>query len=274
MKRGESVSSRPSRLDLLIHELHTHDCSVSNDALSEIISFGAQAVPALENIISTRLAAQNSLDLSRPPHNTDWFAMVHAMYLLAHLRSASSLRIVLDFLSRPQPFIDYWLQDLVDEDLWEILFLLGGGNLPELDEFIRDQNVSPFSRLAGCTALVQIALHFEAKRQAVCDIFKKLLNERQADADFLGLVLSELLDLGDTALKPVMLRTLQDNEVWPGILSVADIEKAYSAGHKRIVPARGLLECYAHFRQCAHFARTTADTAVIIEIKQDVERLN
>ena len=56
--------------------------------------------------------------------------------LLAHLRAEDTLDIVLEFLALEQRALDYWLHDLLNDDLWEIIYLLGTNQIDELDEFV------------------------------------------------------------------------------------------------------------------------------------------
>lgn len=272
MKQTGFRSRDPSLLARLIEELHHHDCSISNESLEELVACGPAVVPHLEAIIEAKLVEKGFLNLTKPPRNTEWFIVVHAFYLLAHLRSERSLGLVLEFLGERQEFVDYWLNDLLDGDLWEIPFLLGKHRLGLLESFLLNGQANPFSRLAVGTALVQIALHFNSKFEPVCQIFEHLLTRKHEDSDFVGLICSELLDLRAPALQPVILHALSGNSVWPGLLTSANVEQAYKRNHRRILRPLALLDRYESFRQSAYFAKTASGVSPKMEIRKVLQR--
>lgn|GEM_PF-2333882 len=272
MKQTGLGTHDPSLLARLIKELHQHDCSISNDSLEKLLSRGPAAVPHLEAIIEARLTERHFLDVSNPPRNTEWFIVVHALYLLAHIGSEKSLDLILEFLGQRQAFLDYWLNDLLDEDLWEVPFLLGRNRLPLLESFLLDEHANPFSRLAVGTALVQIALQFKSKFKSVCQIFEQFLTRRYEDPDFVGLICSELLDLRAAPLKPAILRALRENAIWPGLLTTAQVEQAYEKNHRRVMRPLALADRYQDFRQSAYFAKTASGITPKMEIKKVLQR--
>ncbi|MFQ5650986.1 MAG: DUF1186 domain-containing protein [bacterium] len=255
MKRGGKEQTY-LRLRSLINRLHTTDCVIDDQILQDILSYGELAVPHLEAILRAAVQKSSQLDPRVPPKSTQWFVVVHALYLLAHLPSGESLDLILTFLAQKQPVLDYWLQDLLDEDMWEIPFLLGKNQLDKLETFVLDQNNNEFSRLAVCTALVQIALQDQSKRPAVREIFRTVLHQKKEEPDFLGLVVSELMDWRDEALNPAILAVLARNQVYEGIITAEEISLLYQRPHVRMRAVPDLLEKYAEFRQHAYFSKT------------------
>ncbi len=255
------LEPKNQRLRALINRLHTTDCAIDNETLEGILAFGEFSVPHLEAIIKTALQKSARANLLEPRANTDWFVVVHALYLIAHLRSHESLDIVLTFLAQKQTVLDYWLLDLLDEDLWEIPFLVGSEDLSRLERFVLERKNNKFSRLAVCAALVQVALHFPEKMNKIVEIFEQALLLTHEDPDFIGLVASEALDLKDARLKAAILKALETNSVFEGILSPEDVELAFrKTGPRKITPV-GLFDKYDYFRDHPYFSKTAAPAA-------------
>jgi len=255
MTRGGSENVRREDVAMGMAELLRHDCSISDNKLRTFLSFGAEAVPHLEAILEQGLERAGG---SRPlPHkNREWFQAIHALYLLAHLSATSSLDLVLRFLAQKPADLDYWLHDLLDDDLWEVIFLLGQERLDELEAFLAAPDNNSFSRLAVGTALVQIALHFPEKRQPVAAVFRRFLSFEKNDPELLGLVAGELMDLLEPSLQAPILAALEQHEVWPGFLSAEEVDFCYSRGHKRMRTPADIYHRYAAFRRHASFSRT------------------
>jgi len=260
MERGGMDRSQ-AHLSTLIHRLHATDCAIDDEVLDEILSYGDRAVPHLEAIIREALSKRPHLDLSAAPRGTDWFVVVHALYLLAHLPSEDSLDIVLEFLGQKPAVLDYWLQDLLDDDIWEVLFLLGENQPGRLGQFALDRQNNDFSRLGACTALVQIALRRIQYQDKIRTIFRQLLANEEERPDFTGLVISELMDWRDPELKANILEALARDEVFEGIITAEEVNLLYEKPTVRKLEPPPLLEKYAYFRQYAYFSKAAPEPA-------------
>ena len=257
MKRGGEPGRNGQKLQNLVVELQRVDDGIDTKKLKEIISYGSKVVPYLEDILRRALQKSGARSLETPQNNRDWLVVVQACYLLAHLRAEDSLDLVLEFLSQKQDILDYWLQDLLTDDVWEVIFYLGQNQLNKLQAFVLNPDHSVFARLASCTALVQIGLHIESQKDQVMAIFKKLLDLENEEPDFIGLVVSELLDLNEEALRPALLRALEKNEVWSGIISPAEVNRSYAKNHPRKLNPLDIFKRYKLFHQYPCFAKSS-----------------
>ncbi len=255
---GGDLRIKEQKLQTLIEELKGVDCWIENKTLREITSYDSKVVPHLEDILRNALQKSSSLNLKIPQSSVDWFGVVHAFYLLAHLRSEKSLDLILEFLSQKQEILDYWLHDLLAEDIWDVLYFLGQNQLEKLQSFILNQGNNVFSRLASGTALIQIGLHHRSKKQQVVNIFKKVLVEENDEPDFIGLIASELLDLKEEALRSIIIYALEKNGVWSGIISPEEVNKSYESNFKRKLTPLGLFKRYKQFRQYTCFAQSSS----------------
>lgn len=256
MKKG-AVKNPEFKLPKLIKELHHVDCWIDFNKLQRLLDYGDEAVPELENIVRKALHRRTTQDFTAPPSDMPWYTVLHALYLLAELRSERSLDLVLEFLSQKEEFLDYWLHDLLNDDIWEVVYYLGQNQIDKLEAFVLNQKVSVFARLTVCTALIQIAAHDARKAPRVSAIFKKVLALEKEDPDFIGLLASELLDLKRDELKPAILEALDRHGVWEGIISAEEVEQSYRKRSVRKLNPLDLFERYEFFRQYAYFAQTS-----------------
>lgn len=237
------------QLQDLISELHEVDSRIDNGKLRQIVAFGPRAIPHLESILVEALEKSSQIDLKTPYSNRDWFTVVHALYLLAEIRAEDSLGLVLEFLAQKQNVLDYWLHELLDDDVWEILFFLGQNRLDSLGALVLDQRINSFSRLSVGTALIQIGLHQPSKVASVVEIFKKVLKLPDEDPDFSGLLVSELLDFKNDALRADLIEALKKNKVWSGIISPDEVDWSYKNKQVRKLQPLNIFERYRLFRQ-------------------------
>jgi len=246
MKQGGKLN-----IDKIVKKFRLNDKWVDESQIDEILSFGSQAVPHLEGILKDAASQSRGIDL-KIPGNPGWFVPAYSLYLLAHLRSEDSLDAILEFLSQKQEILDYWLHDFLNEDIWEIVYLLGQNQLEKLQVFVLNKEHNCFARLAVCTALIQIVLNFEAKKRTVSGIFTKLLKSENEDSEFIGLLVSELMDLQDEALKPLMLKALEKNLIWSGIISSEEVNSGFKKKRVRKMVPLEFSQRIEYFKQYAY----------------------
>lgn len=221
--------------------------------LSELLGYGETIIPNLEQVIEAAIAKSKTMDIKAPPQDSNWIASVQALYLLAHLNARDSFDLVLDFLAQKQEKLNHWLPDIVSDDVWEVLYLLGREQVDKLHRFVLDTKANEFSRLSACTALIQIALNNPSKKEHIAEIFSELLRKNQ-DSDFVGLVIAELMDLKEKSLKPLILEALQRHHVWSGIISAEEVNACYRNKQVRRMTPLDIFERIRHFKQMSHYS--------------------
>ncbi len=255
MKQGGKLN-----IDQIVKKFRLNDKWIDESQIDEILSFGSQTVPHLERILKDAASKSTGIDL-KIPGNPGRFVPAYSLYLLAHLRSEDSLDAILEFFSQKQETLDYWLHDFLNEDIWEIVYLLGQNQLEKLQGFVLNKEHNCFARLAVCTALIQIALNFQAKKRTVSEIFTELLKSENEDSEFIGLLVSELMDLQDEALKPLMLKALEKNLIWSGIISSEEVNSGFKKKRVRKIVPLELAQRIEYFKQYAYGATTSSRTA-------------
>mgnify|MGYP006999945084 CR=1 FL=1 len=100
---------------------------------------------------------------------------VHAIFLLAELKSTNSLGKVCRFLGKNSEMVDYWLAEHLTQNLWMALFKLGKDNLERLQKFARNQDADWRARAATTSAVAQVAWHYSGRRKEVFAWFEAFL---------------------------------------------------------------------------------------------------
>lgn len=242
------------RLEGLVTDLQKHDCHIADNYLRNIISFGDEAIPHLEKILRETLDNRTKIDINQQAKPTETFKIVHVFNLLSHLEASVSLKLVFEFLAQEQKYVEYWLDDIFDEDLWEVLFKLGNNNLLELKYFLLNKRNNEFYRLATAKALIQIALNNKHHAKDIRNIFHTLLILEDEDRDFVGLVISELLEWHDKDLKAIILKKLNEVDVYEGIISADEVEYLFAKNKQPFTrQPQDIFERYAGYREVLPF---------------------
>ncbi len=137
---------------------------------------------------------------------------LHAICLLAELKSEKSLPLVLDFLEYDEEVLDFYLGDHVNETMWMLLHKLSQNSLDVLKKFLLKPGVGTYSKAAASQTLAQIALNQPQKRNEIETIFEEVfmvfsntdLKENLVDSVFLGLAIADTIDCDFIGLLPVI----------------------------------------------------------------------
>jgi hypothetical protein len=109
---------------------------------------------------------------------------IAAFLLLAELEEPDALKDWLYFLHQPIAFIEFWMEDLLNELGYWISWKLGRNSLTEIEEALRDTYENSWSAVTLATGLIITYLHEEDKKQDILDIFERTCHYIiQADPD-------------------------------------------------------------------------------------------
>ncbi|MBD0279378.1 MAG: DUF1186 domain-containing protein, partial [Flavisolibacter sp.] len=125
--------------------------------------------------------------------------IVHALLLLQELEAQEGLPAVLEFLRQPEELLDYWLSDLLTENIWQVVYATGKDQLPVLEDFLKEPLNYTYARSSVSTAISQLALHQPERREEVIALYKRLLAfyyENKDNAEIFDLTLTSFV-LGD-----------------------------------------------------------------------------
>jgi len=114
----------------------------------------------------------------------------HALMLLGEINCDRSLDLALNFLKIPdneefsnQDFIDFYIGDIITEDLWMVFYRLGIGREQKLCDFFFEKHIDEFTKCPACNALQQIALHHKEKTKEIQGYYEEVL-QRFVEPEF------------------------------------------------------------------------------------------
>lgn len=129
---------------------------------------------------------------------------MHALMLLAELRSSKSLSLVLKVLRNNEAFLDFWFGEYINMFLWEPLYQMGYSQLNTLKGFMCEPDIIPPVRYALSTAVAQISFHQPEKYIEVVswfkDVFNTMIQNRENDrichSDVMGFLVLDATNIG------------------------------------------------------------------------------
>ena len=135
---------------------------------------------------------------------------IHAIYILGELKASEALVDILETLRQEEDFIEFWYGDFMTNGLWEPLYYLSENNLETLKDFVLTPNIWTYARSEISCCVGQIGLHQPKRKGEVIkwfrDIFNHLagasLEDEIIDSDFIGMAISDVLDLRASELLP------------------------------------------------------------------------
>jgi hypothetical protein len=190
------VLKAPSFRLALTQRLYSPELEMEADTLSALLAADRKdLIHDLEAVLDDALERYVHLSVQE---EIPEFMVLHALYLLTEIGATESLDKVLAFLAAPAQFVEFWLGDVMYEDLWEVLYLLGGNQLDKLLSFAQDESHYTLMRCVVPDVLLALALHQPARRSEVVAALRQLLAAPSAkdlplsaaQASFLGMTVN------------------------------------------------------------------------------------
>lgn len=147
------------------------------------------------------------------------FAPLHALFLLGELEAEESLPVILHMLSQSEEYIDNIVGDFITEAVWMVIMKVGINQLDVLEKYAMEEDAHIFSRLAVCDAFVQIALHHPEKKDAILQIYDRIIKSissasdhyEKSDPSFNAFIICNMIDLGLANYLPVIEELYSNN---------------------------------------------------------------
>ncbi len=204
-----------------IMSLYKYGLEIPTEKLQAILALKRETVIAdLEKVLKD--AVDRYLYFNSGEAEEEGFDFpLHAICLLAELKSEKSLPLVLDFLEYDEEVLDFWLGDHVTETMWIPLYIMGQNNTETLKHFLLKPGLDAFSKAAVADALSQIAVHQPQRKEEIETIFndvftfflKANVKDNVIDSGFLGLAVGEAIDCGFSNLLPIIKKLFEKGYV-------------------------------------------------------------
>ena len=129
---------------------------------------------------------------------------IHAIILLAELRSSKSLPLILKILRNDVDFLNFWFGEYINMFLWEPLYQLGYSQLNTMKQFMCEANIIPSVRTSVSTSISQISFHQPEKYLEVVTWYKDVLNhmikhrddDTYCNSDVVGFLILDATNIG------------------------------------------------------------------------------
>ena len=184
-----------------IHQLYQLGFKNAMPVLTQIL-----ALPTATVIQDLELVLQDGIERYPYFKNQDWSVFthsfpLHASFLLMELKAAESLTNVLDFIQYDEDFMELYIGDILTEEFWQCLYILGKDNPTLLKNFLLKPGIYSFAKAAVSQALIQISILEPHRSQEIEKLFEEVFlffihceNRDLIDPTFLGLMIGDAAD--------------------------------------------------------------------------------
>lgn len=162
-----------------LEALYEFDFSIPNDLLKQILQLPkASLIEDLEEVLDD--ASRNfkfyEHAFDEEGDENKFLAPAHAIFLLGELKAIESLPKLEYFFSQDEAFVDFWLGDLLTEELWLPFYKLAEKDILQLFPFIKKLGVDAYSKSPFAeAAILHLVFHREEKEQLL-PTYKELLH--------------------------------------------------------------------------------------------------
>jgi hypothetical protein len=167
--------------------------------------------------------------------------LLQAMYLLAELKAENSTPKILEILRQNEDFHDFYLNDLLNEMVWEVIYKTSENNLDELKKFMCEPYVNPNAKTEVSVAVMQIYHNNPKRKEEVINWYnhifetyaKSEIKDNIIDSEMLGLVMTEIMDAQLKELIPSAEKLFDKNYVGVGVCGNFDEFVSETSGRNK-----------------------------------------
>ena len=209
----------------IIKELYNNNYEINQSIIKDILALPRETLVAdLEAVLKDAVNRYNFF-YDKSPEDTSFYFPIHALLLLAELKSDSSLPLILDILSYETELIEFWFDGFTTEDLWLVFFKLAPNNLDTLKRFLLKPAVDTYVKAALSTAIAQLLFHKLATKEELVLFYKEVLegflkagkNDNLVDSDLLGFIVIDIVETGLVELLPIMKELFKKGYISEGV---------------------------------------------------------
>jgi hypothetical protein len=187
---------------------------------------------------------------------------IHAIFLLAELEASSSLPKILEVFAQSNDFMEFYIGDVMTENLWEPLYKLSEAQPEVLTEFMKRPGIYTWSKTTLTNAMMQLAFFQPQRRDEVVNWHGELLafytecsrEDNIVDSWLTGIMVSNLIELQANEQIPIITKLyeldyvredLEDELEAASIVARAINDKSYA----RTEPRDKLLPIAARYKK-------------------------
>jgi hypothetical protein len=215
----------------LVNELYSHDMRIAHDLIAQILALPRQSlVEDLHTVVYDSISRfawfRDETEWDETTHNF----LLHALILLKELNDETTLPVLLDMLRQDEPYLEYWLNDVLTSEVWQNIYITGFNRLDMLTAFLKEPNRYLFSRSEISVAVSQMALHHPERRSEVVNWYREMFDfyiahdddDSLMDEEQLGLMISDAMDIPVRELAGQITQMYQSGMVNPDVAGTLD----------------------------------------------------
>jgi len=200
----------PKQMDYL----YNNDTTISEELLTEILALNSKELTEdLITIIKDSIIRFDFYNVQVDENGWDekkYSFLTHALFLLSEIKNPNALDDVLNIARQNDDYIDFWFGDIMIDIYGCTIYELAKINLSDILKFLKEPNIYCFNKSVIIEAIIFIANSNSEKYDEIINFCDQLLtfhienkdNRDIVDTEFLGLFISELIDLKAKKLLP------------------------------------------------------------------------
>lgn len=194
--------------------LYENDLGISHEKIVQILQLDpSKLIEDLHSVLQDSIARFDffaAVAENEGYNNKKLFFPIHALLLLAALKSERSLIPILEILKQDKEYNGLWLGDYMGDIIENAIYHCGRNQTEELFGFLKLSNIYSGSMAVVGEALVKIIAASDEKREVFEEEYRQVLNvlienaddENYADTDTTGFIISDITDLAYHELLP------------------------------------------------------------------------
>ena len=201
-----------------IKVLYQQGAYIKREILHHIMELPRESVIRdLEKILIDSIAR---FDYFRENDNIDIpNAPIHALFLLSALEAEEALDTLFTVLRQDEDYYDFWYGDMITEDFWQFIYMLGHNHLDRLKNYFLTPNCYQYARAAVSEAVKQIAFQQQERKEEALkwheDVLQYMLEHQNDtdvfDSDVYSYCLEDMIDVAGKEHLPIILRLYDEN---------------------------------------------------------------
>ena len=209
----------------IIAELYKYNHEINQSIIKDILALPRETVVAdLEAVLKDAVNRYHYFK-EEAPDDTSFYFPIHALMLLAELKSDKSLPVVLDVLSYDSDFVDFWFEGFITEDIWLVYYKLAENSLDTLKTFLLTPGIDTYIKGEISTALLQLYLHNRITKAEMSLFYKEIyegflnaeINSNLIDSDLLGFMVCETIYANLVELLPIIKKLFDKGYISEGV---------------------------------------------------------
>lgn len=166
----DSASEMPVFRNKIMYKLYTDKFFLADRVIEEIRQLDRDS--AIQDLKMMLKDAENRYHYYLNSEKYEFFP-IHALLMLKELKAEEALEYILDFLRNDEEFLEFWLDDFLNEEGWEVIFSLSQNKLETLKSFLLEAGIYRYAKYAVFSAMVQFSFH---NRDEVTGMWKECLD--------------------------------------------------------------------------------------------------